>query len=682
MTNLDNEQRPAQDGMRKRLCQAEARCPAYKGFVERVEGNLRVRFSPFRHKPSQDHWRGIREIIQTIEAMALGVATRDVFLTSLPTGMGKTTTVVECVREIIRIGEATGYQPGVLILTNTLEQIDTLIGAIDLREDQYAVRTSQDNVELNNRGVGVDSYDGEGRHTRATVLFTTQQRLYALTSIGLTMSAMHGLTYDRMPRQVRIWDECILPAEPYVLPVDDIDRLKSPLLKSGFKEARDAIDSLSSSIKNVTSGNTFQMPPIELPCPDKYNYLHDERDKSIVDSLVHMSEARVRITQNDYHGTAAIHYKDILPPDLEPILVCDASGQLRLTYKLWKAHRGNLVELYSPGKTYRNLHIRWWNRGAGKAQHRNPAHVSELASGVASAIFEYPPDESVLSITRLHQKPYQDMQKAIEKQVQRREALEGRSVPERHYRTWGRHLAVNDYAEVKHLVVVGLLQYSAAQAEAMALGAAGLDADDASLTKDDIAQFHLGEIAHHLFQAAGRGAIRKAEGGDVPEGCTLDIVFSAKGNGSQAVTPEILSMTFPGAQIERWDPLPPPLRVGQKKLFQALVERATPAGAPVTLSELAAASGYAEIGTVSKNLRKPAVMQELVRRGIRLEPQPGKPMLVLDVREELSGKGLVGPAAKGGEVEMARPKRRLSRSRPRRQSPARARRTLVPTKAA
>ena len=212
---------------------------------------------------------------------------------------------------------------------------------------------------------------------------------------------MHGITFERRPRGVRIWDECILPAEPYVLPVDDIDRLKSPLLKSGFKEERDALDNLSQQLKSAAKGETFQMPAVRLPDPDKYTYLFDERDKAIVDALVHMSDARVRITQNDYHGAAAIHYRDILPPDLEPILVCDASGQLRLTYKLWKSHRGNLIELYSPGKTYRNLRIRWWNRGAGKAQHRNPATVKELASGVASAILDYPHDEPVLSITRL-----------------------------------------------------------------------------------------------------------------------------------------------------------------------------------------------------------------------------------------------------------------------------------------
>jgi hypothetical protein len=41
-------------------------------------------------------------------------------------------------------------------------------------------------------------------------------------------------------------------------------------------------------------------------------------------------------------------------------------------------------------------------------------------------------------------------------------------------------------------VVVGLLQYSAAQAEAMAMGAAGLEPDEFSLSKEDVEQFHLG----------------------------------------------------------------------------------------------------------------------------------------------------------------------------------------------
>ena len=214
--------------------------------------------------------------------------------------------------------------------------------------------------------------------------------------------------------------------------------------------------------------------------------------------------------------------------------------------------------------------------------------------------------------------------------------------------------------------MVGLLQYSAAQAEAMALGAAGLEADDASFSEEEIAKFHLGEIAHHLFQAAGRGAIRKAKDGDVPEGCTLDIIFSSKGNGSQSVPSDILTMTFPGAQIEAWNPLPPPLRGSQKKLVEALVKQATATGEPVFLRDLAQASGVSEIGTVSKNLKKPPVQAELTRRGIRLENRPGKPALVFDMREQLSRQGLVGPGPRTGKVEIARPKRRLKRARWRR----------------
>jgi hypothetical protein len=238
-----------------------------------------------------------------------------------------------------------------------------------------------------------------------------------------------------------------------------------------------------------------------------------------------------------------------------------------------------------------------------------------------------------------------------------------RTPPPRHYRTWGRHLAVNDYAADKHLVVVGLLQYSAAQAEAMAMGAAGLEPDEFSLSKEDVEQFHLGEIAHHLFQAVGRGAIRKAKDGDVPEGCTLDIIFSTKGNASQSVPPDILTMTFPGARILAWNPVPPPLRASQKKLVEALAERAKPDGTPITLRELADASGLSEIGTVSKNLTKSRVQAEVRQRGIRLEPRPGKPMLVYDMRETLARQRLVGPGPRAEKMQLAKPKRRLSRAR-------------------
>jgi hypothetical protein len=607
-----------------RLRNARKLHPGYENLAKDVESNLRTRFAGYGHSPSDEHWRGIREIIRTIEMMALGVSVPMYYLSSLPTGMGKTSTLVEATKELIRIGEKTGDPVGILILTNTLDQIPVLIEAMGLREDQYAVRTGKRNVDLNSRGVGEDKEDGEGRHSNAQVLFTTQQKLHALTSMGLPFDIMYGFTFRNRPRQIRIWDEAILPAKGRVLSADDIDRLKSPLLRAGYKEQRDALEVLTSEMKARTHGDSIEVPAIQLPDPKAYAGLYDERDFWVVDALVRMAEGRANIRQDSYAGTVALYYEEILPDGFAPLLILDASGSLRLTYTMWKAGRGNLEFLKSPGKTYRNLKIRHWDHGAGKTAHRRTKSRRELAEGVAEAVAEATPDEPILIIVRLSEKPSADMAKEIRGAVERRMAVEGRQAPELRFLTWGRHLATNDYANVKHVIVVGLLQYSATQAEAMARGSAGLE-DKEALSDNAIDTFHKGEIAHHVFQGVGRGAVRKAIDGDVPPGCKLDIIFPTKGNGaSVSVGRDILQKAFPGAKIAGWDPVPSPLSGNETKLVRELarIAASSPEGGFATMKQLADIVGIVPVN-IWQTLERPHVIAELARRGIGQERRQG-----------------------------------------------------------
>ena len=287
--------------------------------------------------------------------------------------------------------------------------------------------------------------------------------------------------------------------------------------------------------------------------------------------------------------------------------------------------------------------------------------MGELAEGVASAILEY--DEPALCIVRMHKKPYQDMRKAIEKALGRLELTTGKKAPEVHFLTWGRHLAINTFADIKHVILVGIMQYSAMQAEAAARAAAALAPDDnATLSDHDFKQFHLGEVAHHLFQATGRGAFRKCTAeGDVPAGTTLDVIFSTKANRHLTVPSGILSHTFPRAHIENWEPLPPTLTTKQQRLVQTLRERASEEGIEVTLKELSEAAGISDVSNVGTMLKKRAVKAALARASIMLERRQGKPMIVRDLSRVALERGLVG--RRDGPMKLARPKRRLRRTR-------------------
>ncbi|CDX62378.1 hypothetical protein MPL1032_60032 [Mesorhizobium plurifarium] len=496
----------------------------YKNFSRNVEAALRERFLGFGHAPSPEHWSGLRAIIKTIEAMALGVAGPKYFLSALPTGMGKTTTLIEATKELIRVGQRTGNAAGIIILTNTLDQIPVLVQQMELADDQFAVRVGKTHEELNSLGVGEDSFPGEGRHQSAQVLFTTQQKLLALRSQGLNFKHMRSFYFQGRPRSVRVWDEAIYPACEIVLSADDIDRLKSPLAKAGYKEQRDALEAFVAKMKNSPTGDEIDIPDFNLPNSSDDAAPYDEKDIWIVDQLARMSEATAHLRHDTSAGAVALYYEEILPVDFPPLLVLDASGSLRLSYEMWNQGRHNLTMLPSPGKTYRNLTVRHWRHAAGKTAHVRNETRSRLAAGVAEAVAQADPADPILIIVRKPAKPYQNMEQEIREAVEKRFVNENHKPPALEFLTWGRHLAVNDYAHVKHVIVVGLLRYTASQAEAMARASGGLKPTQ-HLTEPEIDAFHRSEIAHHLFQAAGRGAIRKAVDGDVPIGCRLDVIF-------------------------------------------------------------------------------------------------------------------------------------------------------------
>jgi hypothetical protein len=169
------------------------------------------------------------------------------------------------------------------------------------------------------------------------------------------------------------------------------------------------------------------------------------------------------------------------------------------------------------------------------------------------AVREVPAGEEVLVVYRKPMKGYDDLRGKI--MVKAKAANVG---PQRiRFLTWGFHTATNDFANVRNVIVVGLLQYSMATNEAY-WRAAGKVPVTVEVSEAQIHELRLGEAAHHLFQAVGRGAVRRCVGNDVPEGCRLWCIFSSAGR--MGVPRELLGRVFPGAQVEPWEPFGVQLR--------------------------------------------------------------------------------------------------------------------------
>jgi hypothetical protein len=147
--------------------------------VEQIaNGARRQLVEEYGHSWSPADEESLNGIAHVVADMANGVADPLLYISTLPTGWGKTTSIVAAVREIVR--DRSLRNVGVLIMVSTLAQIPDLVSRMGLREDQYAVRTGIDNEDLNNMGaVGLCKTQKcrEAAHRTAQVMFTTRAKM-------------------------------------------------------------------------------------------------------------------------------------------------------------------------------------------------------------------------------------------------------------------------------------------------------------------------------------------------------------------------------------------------------------------------------------------------------------------------------------------------------------------------
>jgi hypothetical protein len=66
-------------------------------------------------------------------------------------------------------------------------------------------------------------------------------------------------------------------------------------------------------------------------------------DDSLGAKLLRLGGCEVRVHRDFEGDAAAIYYRELLPQNFAPLLILDASGELRVTYQVWQQWRGGLV---------------------------------------------------------------------------------------------------------------------------------------------------------------------------------------------------------------------------------------------------------------------------------------------------------------------------------------------------
>ena len=331
---------------------ADLSTPTLGDLALRIVANVVREMTRYGRTLRDEDLISIRAVAGTVEAMVCGTAKVVLYLSTQPTGWGKTAILVAAVRAIL--ADLALAHIGIVILVNTLEQIPVLIERMKLKEEDYAVRVGTGEPDLNEMGLtGLCRTNGAKKvaHHYAQVLFTTRQKL----SKGLMLhkrdfndmtffdycgraapAEIEVLKKDRScgsKRQVRLWDEAYLPIDPVTIGFDEIawfaGRLEYLGHPEGAKELKDWLQSVADgsplydTVPRWFIWTTWKDgdDPIAVFAED------DERARTLFEAMYYLQGQSVRILRQDYNNkTLAISYRRSIPHNIEPLLIFDAGG--------------------------------------------------------------------------------------------------------------------------------------------------------------------------------------------------------------------------------------------------------------------------------------------------------------------------------------------------------------------
>jgi hypothetical protein len=492
--------------------------------------SLHAEFSRIGHAPTPAMWTALEAVANTMERMATHTAAPVVYLSSLDPGVGKTSTVIHFIRALLQ--SPRHREVSVLICVSRREQIRTIAKEAALAREDYAVLTAD--PMLNELGCGNPNH--------ARVLFTTHSMIESRCE-DRSFTSVSAFHFRGRARDVRIWDEAILPGRTLTLTRDDLGFLFKPL-RSRHHALADAVEELFGVLGKTQDGTLLTLPDL---AETHRVWLNDALQLvdggppdqvSAVETLWFLFGKTVTVRQDGAIGNTILDYKDTLPDDIRPLLALDASARVRTVYNLWQEGRGGIELLPSATKRYDRHTCYVWNKAGSKSAFRREGPL--LIDGIVKTILTRP-DEEWLVVYHKNGTNI-DVPSAIS-------AFLPDDGPRVHFLNWGSHDATNAYASVPNVILAGTLFYRTSYYEALGRMAAGQPSKDGPFSIGDRNAVLMGENCHLILQALCRGAVRRCVDGGCPE--TRTYIIASQRSGIAEVLPRI----FPGVQIAQWRPV-------------------------------------------------------------------------------------------------------------------------------
>jgi hypothetical protein len=512
--------------------------------------------------------------------MAEGRCNPAVYLSSLDPGVGKTTAVVCFIQQLM----ASSDHPDVAVLLclPRIDEIDRVVYELGLSDSDFAVFTSHQQAN------GWSSTPPD----QARVLITTHEMVRSRCR-GKHYSQVQAFHYQGCVREVRIWDEAMLPGEVVTVSTDDLGSLLKPVRKH-LPALAEVLQDLQAELGQQKPDGLFVWPEV-LACFGRHDDISlapiraklTEEQAKVLERTLWLSGRTVRIAKENGQVRSALDTRDTLPDGFAPVLVLDASGRVRGTYRLWSSHRGGLVRLRTAPKDYSRLTIHVLDQGGGKDAWRH--NEDQLLSEVAS-IMERSPEEPWLIV---HHREIG--REKFERFLKARLGVYPARVE---FISWGKHQATNDFADIPNVILAGTLFMPEGQYQGLAFTSAGLPVHS-ELPPSLIKAVREGEHCDLVLQALCRGSARGSDGSRCKP-CNAYIIAS-KGSGIRRLLPKM----FPGCRVVYWHPRHKPLR-GKVADAVAYIEGrlSLDPQATITFADLIRTLGITDRSNFNRTIRK------------------------------------------------------------------------------
>ena len=269
-------------------------------------------------------------------------------LSSLDPGIGKTTSYVHFIRNIVKMEE---YEDvGVLICLPRLEEVSRLFAELELDRELVCIKTSDEAVNALSDAPRQD----------ARVLITTHEQVRRLSKRHDNFADFDTFHYRGQPRQVRIWDEAYAPRSVIHVTSDDISALVSAL-RSSCPHVAAKLDDLRERLLATPPG-PFEVGEVlgdfsPSVMADVWAVVGERSaNETTLRRLMELEHSTARKANDNTAVAMLFNWTQVIPEDFAPVLVFDASGRVRSTYTALEQN-GDLCRLSAAPKDYSTVNV-------------------------------------------------------------------------------------------------------------------------------------------------------------------------------------------------------------------------------------------------------------------------------------------------------------------------------------